>query len=125
MEFFSYPHLDINTVTPFIHHLVIHSYYYPIRLRLFFSMSSNLRQTRGISHKKNKRLVATIKLENAVIAKKARLSNRPTRSSLSSTSSVIIDINDDNINECTVTATSVVEINSSPAQCKNLIVTIR
>ena len=81
-------------------------------------MSSNLRQTRGISHKKKKTLVATIKIENAVIAKKSRLENRPTRSSLSSSNSIILDINEENTNQRTVAATRVIEINSPPPRRK-------
>ena len=81
-------------------------------------MSSNLKRTRGISHKKKKTLAATIKIENVVIAKKARLLNRTSRPSPSSSNSVIIDINEENTNECTVTATSVVVINSPPSRRK-------
>ena len=81
-------------------------------------MSSNPKRTRGISHKKKKTLVASIKIENAVIAKKARLANSPTRSSRTSSNSVIIAINGENTNESTITPTSIVAINSPPSRRK-------
>ena len=81
-------------------------------------MSSNLKQTRGISHKKKQTLVATIIIDSAVIAKKARLLKLPNRSMLSSTNHVIIDINDEDNNECTVTPTAVVAISSPSSSHK-------
>ena len=86
-------------------------------------MSSNPKRTRDISHKKKKTLVASIKIENAVIAKKGRL-NSPPRSSRTS-SNVIIAINGDNNDESTITPTSIVAINSPIARRKNQIVTIK
>ena len=79
-------------------------------------MSSNSKMTRGVSHKKKKTLVASIKIENANIAKKAKL-NSPPRSSRTS-SNVIIAINDENDDESMLTPTSIVAINSPTTRRK-------
>ena len=83
-------------------------------------MLTNLKRTRGASHRKKETLAASIKIENAAIAKKSRLSKRLTRSITSSKKCEITDVNDEDNNQCTVIPTAVVQINSPPLRRKTL-----
>ena len=83
------------------------------------------KRARGTSHKKKQTLVATIKKENAVIAKKARLAKHPTSSLLPSTNQAIIDVHDEYTNQCTITPAAVVTINSPLSRRKKLVIITR
>ena len=94
--------------------MVILHFNYPPSSSLNDAMIHNIQRTRALSHKKQKILSSSIKIENAAIVKKARLSKllpKPYNHTIG-------DVNNIDYTSRVLLGTDAISINSSPSRQK-------